>query len=40
MSLLGVMLTKGAGRDNLPPVTLGAALLEFKMAPHVKSGSN
>ena len=30
------MLTKGAVRDNLPPV----ARIELKMATHVKMGSN
>ena len=34
------MLKKGAVRENLPPVARGADLLEFKMAPHVKTGSN
>ena len=33
------MLTKGAVRDNLPQVARGAALHDFKMAPHVKTGS-
>ncbi|KAK2149492.1 hypothetical protein LSH36_449g01019 [Paralvinella palmiformis] len=34
---LGAMLTKGAGRDNLPPVARALALHEFKMASHVKT---
>jgi len=33
-------LTKGAVRDNLPPVARALALHEFKMAPHVKTRSN
>ena len=33
---LGAMLTNGPVRGNLPPVAKGAALHEFKMAPHVK----
>ena len=36
---LGAMLTKGAARDNLPPVARALALHEFKMAPHVKTRS-
>ncbi|KAK2150685.1 hypothetical protein LSH36_395g01038 [Paralvinella palmiformis] len=31
------MLTKGAVRDNLPPVARALALHEFKMASHVKT---
>ena len=34
---LGAMLTKGAVRDNLPPVARALALHEFKMASHVKT---
>ncbi|KAK2144118.1 hypothetical protein LSH36_784g01041 [Paralvinella palmiformis] len=34
---LGVTLTKGAVRDNLPPVARALALHEFKMASHVKT---
>ena len=37
---LGAMLTKGAVRDNLPPVARVAALLEFIMAPHVETRTN
>ncbi|KAK2140838.1 hypothetical protein LSH36_1234g00033 [Paralvinella palmiformis] len=37
---LGAMLTKGAVRDNLPPVARALALHEFKMASHVKTRSN
>ncbi|KAK2160056.1 hypothetical protein LSH36_141g07030 [Paralvinella palmiformis] len=33
---LGAILTKGAVRDNLPPVARALALHEFKMASHVK----
>jgi len=36
----GAMLTKGAVRDNLPPAARVPALLEFKMAPDVKTRSN
>ena len=36
----GAMLTKGAVRDNLPPVARALALHEFKMASHVKMRSN
>ena len=35
-----VPLTKRAVCDNLSPVARGAALHEFKKAPHVKTGSN
>ncbi|KAK2164060.1 hypothetical protein LSH36_69g02015 [Paralvinella palmiformis] len=34
---LGAMLTKGAVRDNLPPVARALALHKFKMASHVKT---
>ena len=37
---LGAMLTKGAVRDNLPPVARALALHEFKMTSHVKTRSN
>ncbi|KAK2170113.1 hypothetical protein LSH36_4g06017 [Paralvinella palmiformis] len=33
---LGAILTKGAVRDNLPPVARALVLHEFKMASHVK----
>ena len=37
---LGAMLTKGAVRDNLPPVARALVLHEFEMASHVKTRSN
>ena len=37
---LSAMLTKGALRDNQPPVARALALHEFKMSPHVKTRSN
>ena len=37
---LGAMLTKGAVRDNLPPIARALALHELKMAPHVKTRLN
>ncbi|KAK2139572.1 hypothetical protein LSH36_1715g00004 [Paralvinella palmiformis] len=37
---LGTTLTKGAIRDNLPPVARALVLHEFKMESHIKARSN